>query len=238
MRGFSLIEMMIAMVIGLFVIGSVLGMILAINQSNSETIQSTRLTQELRAITAVISNDLKRARRVDDPIAKVWQGTTACGANAAQPCFGIGPTPTADPSCITYGYSGTSASGSANNYRAIYRKVTGGVGSIVLATGTAAVDCTTAGTALNSSQVDITGLCLAYNTNTSAGTPPVAVGTTCPVCTTSNCTCTGGAVAAPTVGSGEIDVCIAGKFTGGDAYTKTITRSISQPVFIRSIAVQ
>jgi Tfp pilus assembly protein PilW len=231
--------MMVSIVIGMIVALGAVSLIVAIDRSNSETIQSTRLNQELRSIAAVISNDLKRARRIDDPIAKVGQGTNACATTASEPCFGIGPTPTADPACITYGYSGTSGSTNTKNYRAIRRAVdASGIGSIVLAADTSAVDCTSAGTQLNSAQVDITGLCLAYNTG--VVNPPVTgnlVGTTCPVCTSSSCLCTGGAAAVPAVGTEEVDVCIAGRLRTGDTYTQTITRSILQPVFIRSISV-
>jgi Tfp pilus assembly protein PilW len=234
-RGFSLIEMMVSIVIGMIVALGAVSLIVAIDRSNSETIQSTRLNQELRSIAAVISNDLKRARRIDDPIAKVGQGTNACVSAAPEPCFAIGPSP-ADPACITYGYSGTSGSTNTKNYRAIRRTVdAGGNGSIVLAADTSAVDCTSAGTQLNSAQVDITGLCLAYNTGVVSGGN--LVGTTCPVCTSSSCLCTGGAAAVPAVGTEEIDVCIAGRLRTGDTYTQTITRSILQPVFIRSISV-
>jgi Tfp pilus assembly protein PilW len=235
-RGFSLIEMMVSIVIGMIVALGAVSLIVAIDRSNSETIQSTRLNQELRSIAAVISNDLKRARRIDDPIAKVGQGTNACANTAPEPCFGIGPAPTADPECITYGYSGTSGSTNTKNFRAIRRAVdASGIGSIVLAADTSAVDCTSAGTQLNSAQVDITGLCLAYNTGTVSGGN--VVGTTCPVCTSSSCLCTGGAAAVPAVGTEEVDVCIAGRLRTGDTYTQTITRSILQPVFIRSISV-
>ena len=225
---------MISVTIGLIVAAGAVSLIVAINQANSETIQSTRLTQELRSIAAVIANDLKRARRVDDPIAKVGQGTLACDNTAPQPCFGIGPAPVADPECLTYGYSGSSGSTSTNNYRAVRRVVNNGIGSIVIAADTSAVDCTTAGTQLNSTQVEITGLCLAYNTGTIAAGK--IVGTTCPVCASSSCTCTGGAADVPAVGTEEVDVCIAGRLRTGDTYTKTITRSILQPVFIRSIS--
>src|ERR1700746_1214039 len=76
-RGFSLIELMISVTIGLIVMAGAVSLIVSIDQSNSESIQSTRLTQELRALAGVIADDLKRTKRLYDPIADVAQGSTA-----------------------------------------------------------------------------------------------------------------------------------------------------------------
>ena len=54
MRGLSLIELMVSLAIGLIVIGGVLGLVLSIIRSNNQTIQATRLTQELRAIASAV----------------------------------------------------------------------------------------------------------------------------------------------------------------------------------------
>jgi prepilin-type N-terminal cleavage/methylation domain-containing protein len=61
MRGFSLIELMIALVVGLVVSGAVLAFTLASMKSNSEYILSTRLTQELRNSMDLVTRDLRRA---------------------------------------------------------------------------------------------------------------------------------------------------------------------------------
>ena len=66
--GFSLVELMVALVVGLIVIGAVLALVLAIMKSNRQTLQSTRLNQELRATMAVVINDLRRARGTEDPL--------------------------------------------------------------------------------------------------------------------------------------------------------------------------
>ena len=55
-RGFSLVEMMVALVLGLVVTGAVLALVVAIIHSNRQTLQSTRLNQELRATLAVIAS--------------------------------------------------------------------------------------------------------------------------------------------------------------------------------------
>jgi len=60
-RGFSLVELMIALVVGLVVSGAVLAFTLASMKSNSEYILSTRLTQELRNSLDLVTRDLRRA---------------------------------------------------------------------------------------------------------------------------------------------------------------------------------
>lgn len=59
--GFSLIELMIALVAGLIVVGAVLAFTVSSVQANAEFIKSTRLTQELRNVTDYITSELKRA---------------------------------------------------------------------------------------------------------------------------------------------------------------------------------
>jgi hypothetical protein len=35
----------------------------------------------------------------------------------------------------------------------------------------------------------------------------------------------------------EVDLTVTGKYRAGDTYTKTITRTFTQPIFIRSVSV-
>ena len=60
-RGFSLVELMIAMVIGLIVATIALLMYVAIIKANSTSIQSARLTQALQASLDVMERDIRRA---------------------------------------------------------------------------------------------------------------------------------------------------------------------------------
>lgn len=69
--GLSLIEMMVAMVVGIVVSGAALALVAAVTKSNSETIRATGLTQELRTTSEVIARDFRRARNVSDPISNV-----------------------------------------------------------------------------------------------------------------------------------------------------------------------
>ena len=59
--GFSLVELMIALVVGLIVLGAVLTFTVTMLRSYSENIRSTRLTQELRTSMNVISREVRRA---------------------------------------------------------------------------------------------------------------------------------------------------------------------------------
>ena len=237
MRGFTLIEMMVAIVIGMIVVGGAVALIVAINQANSETIQSTRLTQELQALASVIADDVKRARAVTDPIGMVSSGSaTACvtaPTAPTQPCYPITPT-AGSANCITYGYSGAASAGNVYNaggvltssylynYRSIRLVTSGGVGTV------------------NLSQ-------LTFDPTTGIVTPPGAAGTIPTAAAITACPITGGAETAISskeinitaltftyVNSGEIDLSLTGKQLAGDTYTNNISRTFTQPIFIRS----
>lgn len=60
-QGFTLIELMIAMVAGLIVIGAVLAFTVSTVRAYSENIRSTRLTQDLRSGMNVVQRELRRA---------------------------------------------------------------------------------------------------------------------------------------------------------------------------------
>lgn len=143
--GFSLVELMVALVVGLIIIGAVLALVVSIMRSNRQTLEVTRLTQELRATMSVVSADLRRARGIEDPLsAKDASGLLV------NPYAAIDVNLTGD--CIRFAYDGGSGAG-------VWRVIRhDNNGDIVLATGGAAVDCTTAGTKLNSDQVAIESL--------------------------------------------------------------------------------
>jgi len=251
-RGFSLIELMISVTIGLIVAAGAVGLIVSIDRANSETIQATRLTQELRALSGVIADDLKRTRRMYDPYAAVGQGTTAnCPTSApttpAQPCYTYSTDPTGATAtqCVTYGYTGTTSGTTVYNYRSIRRVVNGsGVGTIVVDQNVA-IDGGTAGTTLltavqagtcpipnattytlSSNEVDITSVCFSS----------FADGKTC-YFNTANSTCELNATAVSAPAGNEIDICVAGNLRAGDSTTTKVTRAFLQPVYIRSTSV-
>lgn len=87
-----MIELMVSMVIGLIVVGAVLALVLAMTRANQQTIQSTRLTQELRATASLITSDLRRAGSAGNPMDVPTANT-------------LGAVDTATAGCIRYSYS-------------------------------------------------------------------------------------------------------------------------------------
>lgn len=143
--GFSLVELMVAMVLALIVIGAVITLVLSMMRANNQTIASTRLTQELRAVTALMVNDLRRAGGVVDPMTVA----TAAGGNPNNPFAAVN---TATAGCILYSYAGAEG----GNFRAI--SLSNGAVFIVAAATAADAECADAVTRLSSRQVTITGL--------------------------------------------------------------------------------
>ncbi len=153
-HGVGLIELMIALVIGLAVSGAIIAFVAATLQNNAVTIQSTRLNQELRALTELVVRDLRRARAMQDPFANIG---SSCSSNptATNACANLALLQSVDsPSagCVIYAYQGASG----GDFRSLRREVNGGVGRIVLARGTAAQTCTSAGTVLSSPNINVT----------------------------------------------------------------------------------
>ncbi|MES2858757.1 MAG: prepilin-type N-terminal cleavage/methylation domain-containing protein [Pseudomonadota bacterium] len=140
--GFSLVELMVAMVLGLIVIGSVIALVLSMIRANNQTIAATRLTQELRAVAALMSSDLRRAGGVIDPLTVA----TAAGGNPSNPFAAIDTT---TAGCIRYSY----ADAEGGNFHSINFRD----GAVFLDAGNTARTCT-GGTRLSSQQVTITGL--------------------------------------------------------------------------------
>lgn len=59
--GFTLIEIMIALVIGLIVVGATISIYIATVGSSSSTIKSTRLNHDMESVMTLMINDIKRA---------------------------------------------------------------------------------------------------------------------------------------------------------------------------------
>ncbi|HEX7917240.1 MAG TPA: prepilin-type N-terminal cleavage/methylation domain-containing protein [Rudaea sp.] len=220
MWGFSLIELMISIVIGMIVVGGAISLIVAINQSNSETIQSTRLTQELRALASVVADDVKRMRFIEDPAAMVGQGTTtacptASAASVIQPCYAV--TVTNCPG-LSYGYSGTTSDQSLYNYHQVR------------------LDRTTGRVSLDYLTLNPTGVTTVANLPTSSALQscPITNSTTA-VLSSSQIKITD--LTFTVVSANEIDLSVTGSLVSGDSYTNSISRTFKQPIFIRSTTV-
>jgi type IV pilus assembly protein PilW len=186
--GFSLIELMIAMVVGLIVVGAVLALVVSMIRANNQTIQATRLTQELRATAAVIASDLKRAKGVVDSFA---------AAKVAPADIGTIVPASGNANCIRYGYQIIDGAG---NIVSVFHAVRLNANKVELisAATLAAATCATAGQQLSSVQVNITALTF-------------------------------------TVTGRKLDVTLTGSLANPNSGADSITRTLTQTVFIRSI---
>jgi prepilin-type N-terminal cleavage/methylation domain-containing protein len=196
-RGFSLIELMVALVAGLIVVGAVLALVASIMQSNRETLQSTRLNQELRATLAVVANDLRRARSVEDPL-------TVAVAAGGNPFAAVS---TATAGCVMYAYEGA-----LDGPWHLIRLDSGAV--VLQATATRPASCSSAGTPvrLGSEQVEITAL--TFTPTTTSGTPPQATDESL---------------------VREVTVSITGHLIDSNTGLASISRTMSQTVYVRSV---
>lgn len=151
-RGFNMVELMIALVLGLIVSLAVIGFIAALLRSNSETILATRLTQELRSLNEVMAREVRRARYVEDPI-------SALANPAVTDPFEFAITDSGR--CITFGYQavpGGAGASAVNEYRAIRHRVVNGRGQVAMARGVTPRACSDAVQSITASQFDISEL--------------------------------------------------------------------------------
>lgn len=152
MGGFSLVELMVGMVAGLVLMGSVLVLVAANMQSNAQTVRDMRTTQESRALTEVIARELRRNGYVGDAIRMIGSGATS------------GDFPSVEvlaTSCIAYGYDADSdgvldagehrlfSRGVVDGHGAVFRKL-----SAAAATVFTAADCGT-GDQISSDDIDV-----------------------------------------------------------------------------------
>lgn len=82
--GFSLVELIIAMVVGLFVAAIVATMYVSIIRANSTTVQLARLNQDLQASLDVMARDIQRAGYVSGAEAALSRDTSGNAVNPAK----------------------------------------------------------------------------------------------------------------------------------------------------------
>ena len=147
--GFSLIELMVAMVLGLIVIGAVIALVLSMMRANNQTIAATRLTQELRAVAALMSSDLRRAGGVIDPLTVA----TADAGNPNNPFAAITIPAVPNNTCIQFGYSNPVGEEGLN-----FHTISLSGSEVRMATAQNATPNCATGTRLSSEQVRVTNL--------------------------------------------------------------------------------
>jgi len=128
--GFSLIELMIALVAGLIVIGSVLAFTVATVRAYNENIRSTRLTQDMRT---AINLAVREARRTGYDATSV---TRVLSDDTPTPSY-AGLTVSTTNDCFTYQYDRVDTS----EYRALKLNSTTGALQAKVGSAAAAVTC-------------------------------------------------------------------------------------------------
>lgn len=169
--GFTLTELMVALTLGLLVIGSATALLVASLDANGRNIRATRLTQEVRAVSDVISGQLRRARYYPDALLNLGENgddddgdgrvTRLDNIFASNPyeviqVSGAGTVNDGDPStvdgtCIQFSYGG--ASGGA--FHAISLVQLGERGVIRMNRQNGSFPACGSGPDLTSNQVDI-----------------------------------------------------------------------------------
>jgi prepilin-type N-terminal cleavage/methylation domain-containing protein len=100
--GFSLIELMVALVAGLIVVGAALAFTMSSLRANTEFINSTRLTQELRANLNLVTDELRRAGYDEAAMNYVGRPVTY---TASSPFANLSiPVLNTNDSCVVFAY--------------------------------------------------------------------------------------------------------------------------------------
>jgi Tfp pilus assembly protein PilW len=99
--GFSLIELMVALVAGMVVVGAVLAFTISSVRANSEFVSAARLSQELRTINEYIEDELRRAG-YDEGAMDYVASNSAVDFSEFSPM--LVDNDDADANCIVYAY--------------------------------------------------------------------------------------------------------------------------------------
>jgi Tfp pilus assembly protein PilW len=158
MAGFSLVEMMVALVAGMVVVGAVLAFTVSSVRANSDYVQSTRLMQELRNVTDYMTVELKRAGYDEGAMTYVANPTSGAVSKFSPMLLDT----TAGANCILYAYdtyNGGAGQGdidlAAGELRGIRRKTTT-IGGVAIGVIEVAESTSTATPACNGAQPDYT----------------------------------------------------------------------------------
>lgn len=179
-RGFTLIELMVALVLGLVVVGGVMGVFMSTYQSNAQNIKSVRLNEEMRAVMSMMTRDIRRAGVRD----LAWQPSLLGSANvfANDVNWVVSRYDTTVPanSCALFAYDSDSNDVLGNPDRMGYRmrrEVSGGIARQSVETRRTGTACNGAGWEKVTDENIMNVLSLNFTTTLEPGTSGVAVRT-------------------------------------------------------------
>lgn len=131
--GFSLIELMVALVAGMVVLGAMLAFTVSSVRANSDYVMAARLTQELRTISQYISEELRRAGYDEEAMEYVATPSTTEFSEFAPLLV---DTSVAGGHCIVYAYDRRPGTGGqvdlANQEVRAIRRATATIGGQVI----------------------------------------------------------------------------------------------------------
>ncbi len=131
--GFSLVELMIALTLGLIVLGAVLTFTVTMIRAYSENIQSTRLTQELRTSMNIIAREIRRAGFDSRSVTRVLTDINPSTFNAM----------TVTANCVSYQYDrgvgGPGGTPGVSEVRGVRMSST--TGTVQMNASSASIDC-------------------------------------------------------------------------------------------------
>ena len=103
-RGVSIIELLVGVAVGLFIVGGATSLFVANLVNSRKMLLEARLNQDLRAASDLITRDLRRAGYWGNPMEGVM-GNGAASLTVANPYSTIAATPSATNGQVTYAYA-------------------------------------------------------------------------------------------------------------------------------------
>ena len=217
--GFTLIEIMIAFLVGLIIIAATITIYIATIKGSSDTLKSARLNYDLESVMSLMVNDIRRAG--------YWGGAIA-GADSFTNPFTIGNANIQIPTsaCILYSYDADSPpDGIPDNGEYYGFKLQSGAIKIRSAdTADTTADCTGSGWSTLSVEenVNVTALTFTPAYKCLNVTTALSYDTTCAATATAANLTTGQKASE----SRQIDIVLTGQLVNDSAVTKTLTSTI------------
>lgn len=229
-RGLSLIELMVGIAIGLFIVGGAIKLTVDNLSSNRRLLVEARVNQDLRAAADIIARDLRRAGYWESAVSGVWSaGYTS--VSATNP-FG---TVTDTSEQVTYGYErpGVAASDpNASNLLGFKRVVSNSIGSIQIQNAAGGWQDLT-----DANAIDVTAFSITETERPVELWPYCACRTKVPVIPACEQTALSNSSTRPRLMIREYTVKITAQAVSGGAADSTVTREILETVRVRNDVV-